>query len=175
MKPLSLRLIEGDLTELGVDAVVNPANSYGVMGGGVAGAIRKKGGSGIEREAVKKAPIAIGKAVATTAGSLPCKFVIHAPTMIRPAGTTTIEHVKRATRAALECADKAGLKQVAFPGMGTGVGRIEPGVAAQAMVEVARSFQPQSVQEVFFVAFGQELKEAFQKALHPAPQEKPRV
>lgn len=169
MKSLRLRLVEGDLTELGVDAIVNPANSYGVMGGGVAGAIRKKGGSEIEKEAVRKAPIAIGKAVATTAGALPCKFVIHAPTMTRPAETTSVEQVKQATRAALECADERGLKQVAFPGMGTGVGRVRPDAAAQAMVEAARSFQPGSIQEVIFVAFGEELKAAFQKALQAGP------
>jgi len=168
VKPLSLRLIEGDLTELAVDAIVNPANSYGVMGGGVAGVIRKKGGSEIEKEAVAQAPIAIGKAVVTQAGALPCKLVIHAPTMTRPAEATSAEQVKKATRAALECADEQGLKQVAFPGMGTGVGRVNPDTAAQAMVEVARSFQPKSVQEVIFVAYGQKLKEAFQKALRAA-------
>lgn len=148
-----------------MDAIVNPANSYGVMGGGVAGVIRKKGGEEIEKEAVRKAPIPIGKAVATTAGALPCKSVIHAPTMTRPAEVTSVAHVKKATRAALECADKAGLKQVAFPGMGTGVGRVDPDAAAQAMVEVARSFRPKNVEEVIFVAWGEDLKQAFQKAL----------
>jgi len=169
VKPLQLRLAEGDLTELQVDAIVNPANSYGVMGGGVAGEIRKRGGTEIEKEALKRAPIPIGKAVATPAGSLPCRFVIHAPTMNRPAEVTTVENVKKATRAALECADKAGLKQIAFPGMGTGVGGVDPEAAAQAMVEVTRSFRFESVQEVLFVAFGQELKEAFQKALRSSP------
>ena len=168
MKPLRLRLVEGDLTELPVDAIVNPANSYGVMGGGVAGAIRKKGGVEIEKEAVKRAPIPIGKAVATRAGTLPCRFVIHAPTMNRPAEATNIEHVKKATQAALECADEAGLKQLAFPGMGTGVGRVDPEAAAHAMVEAARLFRPKSLQEVLFVAFGEELKQAFKKALQAA-------
>lgn len=168
MKSLRLRLIEGDLTELAVDAIVNPANSYGVMGGGVAGVIRKKGGAEIEKGAVRQAPIPIGKAVATRAGALPCKFVIHAPTMTRPAEATSVEHVKKATRAALECADGRGLKQLAFPGMGTGVGRVDPDVAAQAMVEVTQSFQPKSLQEILFVAFGEELKQAFKKALQAA-------
>ena len=165
MKSLHLRLVEGDLTEFRGDAIVNPANSYGVMGGGVAGAIRKKGGAEIEKEAVRKAPIPIGKAVATTAGRLPCKLVIHAPTMTQPAEAASLAHVKNATRAALECADTQGLKQLAFPGMGTGTGRMDPEAASQAMVEIARSFQPKSLQEVIFVAFGEELKQAFSKAL----------
>ena len=165
MNQLRLRLAEGDLTELKVDAIVNPANSYGVMGGGVAGAIRKKGGVEIEKEATKKAPIPLGEAVATAAGKLPCRFVIHAPTMTRPAELTSLENVKKATRAALECADKAGLKQIAFPGMGTGVGRVDPSDAAQAMVETAQSFKAKNLEEVLFVSFGEELKQAFQKAL----------
>jgi len=164
-KHLRLRLVEGDLAQLAVDAIVNPANSHGVMGGGVAGAIRKKGGSGIEKEAMKNAPIAIGKAVATTAGSLPCRFVIHAPTMEQPAEVTSIERARKATRAALECADRAHLKQIAFPGMGTGVGRVDPQVAAKVMVEEARRFKPQSLEEVIFVAWDKNLHRAFEKAL----------
>jgi len=166
VKQLRLSLVEGDITELAVDAIVNPANSLGLMGGGVAGAIRKRGGSEIEREAVKSAPIPIGKAVATRSGTLPCRFVIHAPTMNQPAEKTDIERVRRAIQAALQCADGVGLKKIAFPGMGTGVGRVEPGQAARAMVEAVRSYHPKSLEEVIFVAFGDELKGAFQKALH---------
>ena len=168
-KRLQLRLVEGDLTELKVDAIVNPANSFGVMGGGVAGAIRKKGGVEIENEAVRKAPIPIGEAFATGAGMLACRVVIHAPTMTRPSEETTVENVKKATLAALECADDAGLKQIAFPGMGTGVGRVEPIDAAQAMVAVVESFTPKHLQEVIFVSFGEELKQAFQKVLRTSP------
>lgn len=165
MKRLQLQLVEGDLTELGVDAIVNPANSYGVMGGGVAGAIRKKGGVEIENEAVKQAPILIGEAIATGAGALPCRVVIHAPTMTHPAEVTSVENIKKATRAALECADQAGLKQIAFPGMGTGVGRVEPEAAARAMAEEAWAFKPEHLEEVLFVSLGEELKQAFRKAL----------
>lgn len=165
MKRPELRLVEGDLTELKVDAIVNPANSYGLMGGGVAGAIRKKGGAAIEKEATRQAPIPIGKAVKTTAGSLPARYVIHAPTMTEPAETTDVEKVKKATWAALVCADQSGVKHIAFPGMGTGVGRLEPNEAARAMVETARFFKAQNLEEVIFVSWGGELKTAFEKAL----------
>ena len=160
-----LRLLEGDITGLTVEAMVNPANSLGEMGGGVAGAIRRRGGLEIEAAAMKQAPIPIGTAVLTRAGRLPCRYVIHAPTMVRPAEAADSEKVRKATRAALECADKQGIKQVAFPGMGTGVGGLDPLVAAKVMVEEARAFHAEHLEEVIFVAFGQELKRAFEKAL----------
>lgn len=162
---LRVRLVKGDLTELEVDGIVNPANSLGEMGGGVAGAIRKKGGPKIEREAMARAPIPIGRAVATTSGNLRCRAVIHAPTMSGPAELTDVEKIKKATFGALECADEAGLSTLAFPGMGTGVGRVEPHQAAEAMAEVVRNFHPKSLKEVLFVAYGEELQQAFEKAL----------
>lgn len=166
MKKLQLRHVEGDLTELDVDAIVNPANSLGVMGGGVAGVIRSRGGTEIEREARKRAPIPIGKAVLTSAGKLPCRFVIHAPTMEQPAQATSLENVKKATLSALECAEEAGLKRIAFPGMGTGVGRVPPNQAARVMVETVGAFAAKSVEEVVFVSFGKDMKSAFEAALY---------
>jgi len=81
---IKITIEQGDITTLEVDAIINPANSYGYMGGGVAGAIKEIGGQEIETEAVAKAPIPIGSAVITTAGSLKAKHIIHAPTMEQP-------------------------------------------------------------------------------------------
>jgi len=75
---------KGDITSFGCDAIVNPANSTGSMGGGAALAIKKAGGASIEKEAMKKAPIAVGKAVSTNPGTLNAGFIIHAPTMENP-------------------------------------------------------------------------------------------
>ena len=124
---------KGDLTQIVCDAIVNPANSYGYMGGGVAGAIKRVGGIEIEKEAISKAPIVVGKAVATTAGALPCRYVIHAPTMKRPAMKIDVENVKLATRAALEIGIKLNLKTIGIPGMGTGVGGVPADKAAKAI------------------------------------------
>ena len=157
---------QGDLTQKKVDAIVNPANSAGLMGGGVAGVIRRVGGSIIEEEAVKQAPIPIGKAVLTTGGSLPCKGVIHAPTMVRPAERATAEVVRKATGAALRCADEGGLSSIAFPGMGTGVGRLPCHIAAKTMVETIRAFPEKNLKEVYLVGFEKEMVEAFQNALN---------
>ena len=132
---------KGDLTKISCDAIVNPANSFGYMGGGVAGAIKRVGGIEIEKEAVSKAPIDVGKAIVTTAGALPCKYVIHAPTMKQPAMMIGVENVKLATKAALNLASKLNLKSIAIPGMGTGVGGVPTDDAARAIVKIAREFE----------------------------------
>ena len=162
---MKITVQQGDLTKLKVDAIVNPANSHGVMGGGVAGVIRRVGGEVIEEEAVKQAPIPIGKAAVTTAGNLPCKKVIHAPTMVNPTERTDAEAVRRATVAALEAADKAGLSTLAFPGMGTGVGRVPLDVAASTMAKAIRSFKAKSLKEVTLIGIEEAMVQAFQKAI----------
>lgn len=155
----------GSLLEVDTELIVNPANSYGLMGGGVAGVIRRFGGEEIEREATSKSPIPIGKAVFTTAGKLKFKGVIHAPTMEEPAMRTTEEKVRKATRAALSLADEMCFKSIAFPGMGTGVGRIPKDVAAKAMIEEIRSFSPTCLERVVLVDLDEELVKEWQNNL----------
>src|SRR5437762_2928724 len=124
---------QGDITQVKADAVVNAANSLGEMGGGVAGALRKAGGPEVEQEAMSKAPIPLGEAVFTSAGKLSYMGIVHAPTMEKPAQRTTVDKVRKATLAALICADSYGVKVLAIPGMGTGVGGVPTGAAADAM------------------------------------------
>jgi O-acetyl-ADP-ribose deacetylase (regulator of RNase III) len=85
MGVLKIEIKQGSILELDCDALVNPANSYGLMGGGLALAIKRSGGKIIEEEAAAKAPIEVGSAVATSAGLLKFKAIIHAPTMKQPA------------------------------------------------------------------------------------------
>lgn len=132
---------QGDITQTDCDAIINPANSFGYMGGGVAGAIKRAGGKEIENEAVNKAPIVVGEAIATTAGDLPCKYVIHAPTMKRPAMRTSVENIEQATQAALKLAEKLDLRCIAIPGMGTGVGRVPQEKAAKAITTIVKEFE----------------------------------
>jgi O-acetyl-ADP-ribose deacetylase (regulator of RNase III) len=125
----------------------------------------------VEEEAMRRAPIPVGSAVATTAGSLPFRAVIHAPTMERPAMRTTPEKVALATRAALECADRIGLTSLALPGMGTGVGRVSCSDAARVMAEEARRHRPGSLRRVLFVAFEEEMYLAFEEqGIQPSPE-----
>ncbi|MHC1586446.1 MAG: macro domain-containing protein, partial [Candidatus Hecatellaceae archaeon] len=162
-----LKALKANILEVEAEAVVNPANSLLIMGGGVAGALKRAGGPEIEAEARRQAPCPVGEAVATTAGKLKAKYVIHAPTMERPAMTTTPEKVYRATSAALKCADRLGVSSVVFPGMGTGVGGVPPSVAAEAMVRALREHVEAgtSLKEVIFVGLDEELVKAFEEAL----------
>jgi len=153
---------KGDITEEKCDAIVNPANSFSLMGGGVALAIKRKGGKIIEDQAIMKAPILVGKAVATSGGKLKCKYVIHAPTMVRPAQKIRVDNVRKATRAASECAKKMGLKTVAFPGMGTGVGGVSYDDAAKAMIEEAKKFKELKIR---LIGFNDKLVKAFKSHL----------
>lgn len=123
-RSLVIAVAIGDITEFDGDAIVNPANTLMIMGGGVAGAIKRKGGAEIEEEARKQAPIPIGRAVSTRAGRLRCRYVIHAPTVETPGGESSPEKIYLATRAALEEAKRIGAKKIAFPLMGAGVGGV---------------------------------------------------
>ena len=159
-------VVLGDICALKVDAIVNPANSSGSMGGGVALAIKRKGGEVIEDEAMALAPIAVGYAVLTTAGRLPCKFVIHAPTMVGPAERIGSENVRMAVLGALRVASENGIKEMAFPGMGTGVGGVGKMSAAKVMVcEIKRFLEENGGFKVILVGFDEELYECFENEL----------
>ncbi|NPB06023.1 MAG: macro domain-containing protein [Aquificae bacterium] len=162
---MDIKVLKGDLLSVEADAIVNPANSRGLMGGGVAGVIKRRGGEEIEREAVSKAPIPVGSAVLTTAGSLPFKAVIHAPTMEEPASPSDEEKVRKAVRAALELADRECFEVIAFPGMGTGVGGVPKEVAARAMLEEIRSFPAKCLKKVVLVDVDEEMVRAWEEVL----------
>jgi O-acetyl-ADP-ribose deacetylase (regulator of RNase III) len=166
-KDTRITVTTGDITKLEVDAIVNAANSLLIMGGGVAGAILQAGGREIQQEANKKAPVPVGKAAATTAGKLKAKYVIHAPTMERPAMPTSKQNVRLATRGALECARQLGIISVAFPGMGTGVGGLSVEEAANVMIDEIKSQidSGTSLKKIVLVGFGFDLTEAFEKAV----------
>jgi len=166
-KNVTVTVTSGDITKLEVDAIVNAANSQLIMGGGVAGAILRAGGREIQEEANKKAPVPVGKAVATTAGKLKARYVIHAPTMERPAMPTSKQNVKLATKGALECARKLDIVSVAFPGMGTGVGGLNAEEAAGVMVDEIKSHVDSgtTLNRVTLVGFNADLTQAFEKSL----------
>ena len=153
-----------DITKISCDAIVNPANSYGYMGGGVAGAIKRVGGTEIEEEAVSKAPISVGKAVATTAGSLPCKFVIHAATMKQPAMKIGSDNVQFAIRAAFKKAEELEIKTIAIPGMGTGVGGVSENDAARIITDAAKEFD-KKFEKIMLIGFNDSLVKAFNNYL----------
>ncbi len=162
-----VRIIKGDITSFPCDAVVNAANDHLWMGGGVAGAIKRRGGEEIEQDAVRQGPIPIGDAVATGAGRLPARYVIHAVTMGQDL-VTSERDIRAATRSALRLADRLGLRSVALPALGTGVGGFPLDRAAAAMLEetIAHLSQAARPGEVVFALFDETAYREFTSALH---------
>ena len=118
---LLIENIQGDITKCEVDIIVNAANNNFWMGAGVAGTIKAAGGELVEKEAVAKGPVMPGEVVYGTAGKLPFRYIIHAAVMGQDLRTNR-ELIRKATVASLNLADRLGVKSIAFPAFGTGVG-----------------------------------------------------
>ncbi|HET6657972.1 MAG TPA: macro domain-containing protein [Gaiellaceae bacterium] len=161
---MELEVVEGDITELDVDALANAANNELWMGAGVAGAIKRAGGAEIEQEAVAQAPIAVGQAIATGAGNLKAKHIVHAAVMGQDLQTSA-ELISQATRRTLEVADELGAHSLAMPAFGTGVGGFPVERCAELMVTEARAFEPESLERVVFAVFGHDSEQAFRSAV----------
>jgi O-acetyl-ADP-ribose deacetylase len=161
---MQLEVVEGDIAAVEVDAIANAANNHLWMGAGVAGAIKRAGGEEIEREAVAKGPIPVGEAVATGAGRLPIRHVIHGAVMGQDLRTNA-ELVEKTTRRCLEVADELGCRSLALPAFGTGVGGFPLDQCARLMVAQARAFEPQSLERVVFAVFGAEAAQVFESVV----------
>jgi O-acetyl-ADP-ribose deacetylase (regulator of RNase III)/ADP-ribose pyrophosphatase YjhB (NUDIX family) len=168
IKDTEIRVVQGDITQVEVEAIVNAANNKLVMGGGVAGAIKKKGGKVIEEEAVKKGPIRIGEAIFTSAGSLPSKFVIHAATMGLDFQTDEIK-IRDSCRNALRVAEELKLKSIAFPALGFGVGAFPLLASAKIMSQEVfrhiRETPASTLKEIIFCLYDKEADDIFNKGV----------
>jgi O-acetyl-ADP-ribose deacetylase (regulator of RNase III) len=160
-------VIDGDIAALEVDAVANAANNHLWMGAGVAGALKRAGGDEIEREAVSKGPIPVGEAVATGAGRLPAKWVIHGAVMGQDLRTSA-QLVEQTTRNVLCLADELEAESLALPAFGTGVGGFPLDECARLMVHAVRSYEPRTLQRVVFAVFGENARRAFEGAVTKA-------
>jgi O-acetyl-ADP-ribose deacetylase len=167
---MQVHVARAEIFTLPVDAIVNPANSLGIMGGGIGGQLRRHGGDVIQQAAMAAAPIAIGAAVVTTAGQLPCRHVIHAPTMEDPGMKIAAENVRRAARAALIASDLNQFKVIAFPAMGTDLGDVPADEAARAIVEEIRAHKRPFPETVYLVDPHPSVVETFEEALRNAQQ-----
>jgi O-acetyl-ADP-ribose deacetylase len=161
---VQLEVVEGDITTLDVDAIANAANDHLWMGAGVAGAIKRAGGEEIEREAVAKGPVPVGSAVATTAGRLPARFVIHGAVMGQDLRATA-ELIEQTTRSCLALADELDCESLALPAFGTGVGGFPLDECARLMVAAALSYEPKTLRRLVFAVFGEDAAAAFRRAL----------
>jgi O-acetyl-ADP-ribose deacetylase (regulator of RNase III) len=161
-----IEVIEGDITELEVDAIANAANADLRHGGGVAGAIVRAGGAEIQEESNRVAPIELGDAAATGAGALPARWVIHAATM-RLGGPTSADIIRNATASTLRVAEELGARSLGLVAFGTGVGGFPLGEAARIEVEEVRRHLDGDggLERVVFCVFGPEARAAFEAAL----------
>jgi O-acetyl-ADP-ribose deacetylase len=157
---------EADVTGLEVDAIANAANTQLRHGGGVASAIVRAGGDSIQAESLRLAPIGLGEAVATEAGTLPARWVIHAATM-ELGGPTSAEVIRRATASALALAEELGARSLALVAFGTGVGGFPVAEAARIEVEEVRRHDPagSGLELVLFAVRGAEARKAFEGAI----------
>jgi len=159
-------LKEGDITDMDVDAIVNAANNDLVLGAGVAGAIRRKGGPSIQIECDRIGPVDIGDAAITGAGNMKARFVIHAASM-ELGGRTTAESLRSSTKRSLELADEKKLKTVAFPAIGTGVAGFPLDECARIMIDTVLEHLrgETSLEKVWFVLYGERAHTAFRDCL----------
>lgn len=136
-----VRVVRGDITEAPVDAVVNAANSHLAHGGGVAGAIVRKGGGVIQEESDRIGYVPVGQSVVTTAGSLPARFVIHA---VGPRWGEGDEEAKlrSAVRSTLELAEKKGFASIAMPAISAGIFGFPKDRCARIIVAEIAAFAP---------------------------------
>src|SRR5437868_1819669 len=164
MAVAEIEVMQADVTKLDVDAIANAANTRLMHGGGVAGAISRAGGPEVQRESDEKAPIGLGEAVETTAGDMPCRWVIHAATM-ELGGPTSAEIVGRATESTLAKAEELGARSLALVAFGTGVGGFPLEEAARIMVGAARRHSGDSLERIVFAVHGDAAERAFRDAL----------
>ena len=177
---MRIEITQGDISEQpDIDAIVNAANTQLILGSGVAGAIRRRGGAEIDREGQAKGPIRLGEAAVTTAGQLPNKYVIHAAAMgYRPEDARVPKRAGSLSSAAIiaDCArnsllqaEKLKLESIAFPALATGVAAFPVNECAEVMISAVREYEREHpatcVRLVRFVLYGQQDYETFKVIL----------
>ncbi|MDR2380514.1 MAG: O-acetyl-ADP-ribose deacetylase [Bifidobacteriaceae bacterium] len=176
---MRIELVRGDITREGVDAIVNAANSSLLGGGGVDGAIHQAAGPKLlaECQELRRTTLPhglpVGQAVATGAGELPCRWVIHTVGPNRHAGQTNPDLLRSCFTASLRVADQIGVKSLAFPAISAGVygwAADQVAVAARAALDGATS----QVNLVRFVLFNVQILKAFREAFADSAAAAPR-
>lgn len=162
MQP-KIQFLKGDITDMAVDAIVNAANTELMLGAGVAGAIRRKGGPHIQEECDRLGPVALGGAAVTTGGNLKALYVIHAASM-RLGGHTTANSLRLATRNTLERVEEKALKSIALPAIGTGVAGFPIEECSRIMIaEVLDHLKTRtSLEKVYFILYDDAALQVFE-------------
>jgi O-acetyl-ADP-ribose deacetylase len=156
-------IMSGDLVEQQVDAIVNAANNDLVLGAGVAGAIRTRGGATIQQECDAHGPVRVGEAAITSGGTLPARYVIHAASM-QLGGMTTPHSLRSSMDHAFRLAREHDVRTIAIPAVGTGIARFPMDECATIMAASLRDalISGWAPEEVRFVLFGEASRTAFE-------------
>jgi len=158
-------LQQGDLTEMDADAIVNAANNDLKLAGGLAGVIRRKAGDSVQRECNEIGAVPLGGAAITSAGKLKARHIIHAASM-QLGGLTTGHALRASTAHSLRIASEKGLRSIAFPAIGTGIGGFPLSECAAIMLHEAVEHlkHETSLETIHFVLFDKTSLSAFEKA-----------
>jgi O-acetyl-ADP-ribose deacetylase (regulator of RNase III) len=157
---MEFRVVQGDIAAQSADALVNAAGTSLQMGSGVAGALRRGAGSGINEEAVAKGPVDLGEVAVTDAYDLDAEYVIHAAAMPHYGdGQATRDSIRDATRNTLERADELGCESLVIPALGTGVAGFDLAAGARLICEELAAYEPDSLADVRFIAYSDDAHE----------------
>jgi len=139
MKKVHIELLKGDITERNTDAIINTANNILILGSGLGGAIKAKGGRSIVDECSKYGTINLGDAVLTGGGNLKTKFIIHA-VLTEFDGHITEENIRKSLLSSLRLANKRSFKSISIPDMSIGISRFPPERCAEVVFSVLKSY-----------------------------------
>jgi O-acetyl-ADP-ribose deacetylase (regulator of RNase III) len=161
---MEFRVIQGDIAAQSADALVNAAGTSLRMGSGVAGALRRGAGRGINEEAISKGPVDLGAVAVTDAYDLDAEYVIHAAAMPHYGdGQATVESIRDATHNALSKADELGCESVAIPALGCGVAGFDLEEGARIIAETISTYEPETLSGVRFIAYSDDEYETVQR------------
>ena len=152
---MNFEVVQGDIAAQHADALVNAANTGLAMGSGVAGALRRGAGEGIDDEAISKGPVDLGGVAVTDAYDLDAEWVIHAAAMPR-GGHATAESIRDATRNSLERADDLGCESLVLPALGCGIAGFDLREGARIICEVTAEYEPATLADVRVIGYDED-------------------
>ncbi|UIO99344.1 macro domain-containing protein [Halobaculum sp. CBA1158] len=163
---MEFEVIRGDIADQSADALVNAAGTSLKMGSGVAGALRRAAGVGLNEAAMAKGPVDLGAVAVTDAFGLDAEYVIHAAAMPHYGdGQATAESIRDAARNALAAADERGCESLVIPALGCGVAGFDLAEGARLISEEIRAFDPDSLRDVRFIAYSDSEYETVREAV----------
>jgi O-acetyl-ADP-ribose deacetylase (regulator of RNase III) len=165
---MEFEVVQGDIAEQSADALVNAAGTSLKMGSGVAGALRRAAGRGLNEEAVSKGPVDLGEVATTDAYGLDAEYVIHAAAMPHYGdGEATAESIRNATKNALKEADSLGCRSLVVPALGCGVAGFDLEDGARIIGETIADHEPETLSAVRFIAYSDSEFETVAGATEP--------